>query len=398
MTLDFQQIQQQVRELGENAARRKEQVATRRQQARAILEANADNLEGLRQKVQRVVAQYETTLRCALPVDEALNAHFPLPALPAAVTIVAADGSQITPDRHGEVEYGLINVGSICMQPGAGQAPATQVISRLLYDEALENLSEAALALQRDLYERKQLAEAAKSLPTPAVTFTDGPMELWGGGAHEAGEASEFKKRMEEYRQVLRALQRLGAVTAGYVDKPAARTMVRLLEVALTAEDELPEIKQRRPLRPVRDSDLFREMLGPGERSAVFGIQSPNMREYPDELELHFFYLNVRRQGRPWIARVEAPAWVVENPSMLDTLHAVLIEQCRIMGNRPYPYVLHRAHETAVVTLPEKDQVTQMIALELRRRGGELEGSSQKQEVKDLGGRKAYGKGGQARR
>jgi hypothetical protein len=57
------------------------------------------------------------------------------------------------------------------------------------------------------------------------------------------------------------------------------------------------------------------------------------------------------------------------------------------MGSRPYPYLLHRAHETAVVTQEEKAQVTQMIALELRRRGVEVGEQSYKQSAKGLGKR-----------
>jgi hypothetical protein len=78
---------------------------------------------------------------------------------------------------------------------------------------------------------------------------------------------------------------------------------------------------------------------------------------------------------------------VAEERQQLDTLHAVLIDQCRMLGARPYPYLLHRAHETALVRLEERDQVTQMIALELRRRGVSIEGSSHKQFAKDQPGR-----------
>jgi len=57
------------------------------------------------------------------------------------------------------------------------------------------------------------------------------------------------------------------------------------------------------------------------------------------------------------------------------------------VGTRPYPYLLHRAHETAIVTLQEKEQVTQMITMELRRHGVNLLGLSQKQGLKDLPGK-----------
>jgi hypothetical protein len=53
-----------------------------------------------------------------------------------------------------------------------------------------------------------------------------------------------------------------------------------------------------------------------------------------------------------------------------------------MMGVRPYPYLLHRAHETAVVRLPEKEQVTNMIVQELRERGVQVGEVSAKQFAK----------------
>ncbi len=61
-------------------------------------------------------------IRICRPV-ESLNAGYPLPVLPLAATLLAADGSQISPDRNLEVQYGLINVGAIQMMLNDGQAP-----------------------------------------------------------------------------------------------------------------------------------------------------------------------------------------------------------------------------------------------------------------------------------
>jgi hypothetical protein len=61
------------------------------------------------------------------------------------------------------------------------------------------------------------------------------------------------------------------------------------------------------------------------------------------------------------------------------------------MGLRPYPYLLHRAHETAVVKLAEKEQVTAMIMQELRKRGVAVGEISSKQSAKQLAGRGRYG-------
>ncbi|MEW5867662.1 MAG: DNA double-strand break repair nuclease NurA [Chloroflexota bacterium] len=398
MSLDFLQVREQIKRLGENAPQRARRLQTLRQRARQQLKNSANDLEHLVRKVHLVASNYDPNLRCALPSLEpirgreleALDSCFPLPNVPGQATILAADGSQITPDRHAPVNYCLINVGAIQMQIGAADAPEISIASQLLYDEELYTptgmITDARLALMRDLNERQELARLAQRAPAPVITFTDGPMELWGAKDND----SEFQKSLDEYLRVLSVLRDLNVTTAGYVDKPAANLVVRLLEVAMLGENELPEIKKNYPLRGVIDKDLYHELLGPGERSAIFAIQSRSAQQYKDELGLHFFYLNVGQPDHPWLARVELPGWVAQDREMLDQLHAVLVQQCRIMGNRPYPYLLHRAHEAAVVSMEEKAQVTQMISLELRNRGVEVGEISSKQAAKDLQGRTKY--------
>ena len=85
--------------------------------------------------------------------------------------------------------------------------------------------------------------------------------------------------------------------------------------------------------------------------------------------------------------RVEVPRWVAQSPEKLGVLQAVLVEQCRVMGTRPYPYILHRAHETAVVSLDEKRQLETRLMQEMMRRGYEPDTVSSKQSAKDLAGR-----------
>ena len=58
-----------------------------------------------------------------------------------------------------------------------------------------------------------------------------------------------------------------------------------------------------------------------------------------------------------------------------------------MMGSKPYPYLLHRAHETAVVKMEEKQQIEQMLAMELRNQDEEMDEGSYKQSAKDGAGR-----------
>lgn len=398
MSLDYLQVREQIKSLGEGAMGRAARLQSLHARAKEILRSNAGEIEHLRQKVNTILRNHDPNLRCALPAwgadgePEPLDGHYPQPRLPGQATILAADGSQISPDRQAAVNFCLINVGTIQMCLNDALPPEITTRSQLLYDEELYTetggmLSEAQVALMRDLNERERLNDLASQAVGPVITFTDGPMELW--GARE-GDSSEFQKSLEKYMGVLENLCRQEVITAGYVDKPAANLMVRLLEIAMLPGDQLSQVKRYYPLRGVIDRDLFQNLLSPGERSAVFAIQSRSAQSYQGELALHFFYLNVGREEHPWLARVEIPAWVASSRNMLDNLHAVLVHQCHIMGSRPFPYLLHRAHEAAVVTLEEKEQVTQMILLELRNRGVDVGEMSQKQAIKNLQGRTTY--------
>jgi hypothetical protein len=397
MSLDFQQVRQQVQQLGAEAVQRQAHLENLRVQADALLGQYADQVDELRQRVQAAVHLYDPSLRCALPVHETLKHCGALPAMPAEASILAADGSQIFMDRHAEVQYGLVNAGAILMRHGTAQPPATHVVSTLLYHEAFDRMTDATLALQRDLNERRLLAELAAQAAPPVVTFTDGPMELW-GAVNEGGEAaSQFQKSLEEYLAALERLHELDTIAAGYVDKPGANLVVRLLEVAYLLDPaqaggaDLKQLRKLRPLEGVTDRELYRDSLAPGERSAVFAMQSQSAKQYTGVLALHFFYLNVGTEHEDYLARVEIPAWVAEDPAKLDGLHAILVSQCRILGPRPYPYLLHRAHETAVVSFDEKEQVTQMVVNELLSRGVKVPRRSYKQSAKDAGKRTRYG-------
>ena len=392
MSVDFQQVRQQVIEMGENAPARERHLRKIREQVTETLEAYAHSLEQLRDRVDEAVSK-NPHLRCALPVSEILNAHFPLPSLPDTVTLLAADGSQINPDRHASVDYCLVNVGAIQMTMGVPATPIRTVRSRLLYDDEMytENrrITERLVALMRDLSERQLLAELARDLPLPVITLTDGPLELWQGRESDP-EAKEFEKRFKEYLEALRELQILGASTAGYIDKPGSDLLVRLLEIANLPRADLDKAGKVRPFRGITDVDLLQNIIGTHERSAVFGIQSRSIKQYADDLALHFFYLNVGKttDGKPYLARVEIPAWVANSPQMLNDLHANLIQQCQTLGSRPYPYMLHRSHEVALVSMDEKKQIENMIAIELRRRGVTVGQDSNKQHSKDVSGQR----------
>ncbi|HSB00859.1 MAG TPA: DNA double-strand break repair nuclease NurA, partial [Anaerolineales bacterium] len=280
----------------------------------------------------------------------------------------------------------------ITMKLHSGQAPEICVQTEMLYgDELISNgnlLSEGLVAMRRDITERLKLDEISKDIKGQVINLTDGTIELWGAKGDDPQAYADF---VEKYLRVLTRLHSRGVITAGYVEKPSADLVVRLLEIATADHEQIQRLREYEPLRGVSDRWLYGEaenpLLPPGHRSAVFVLQSGSAKRYKGPLSLHFFYLNVGTLGHPWPVRVEIPQWVAEDKKKLDLLHAVLIEQCNMMGSKPYPYLLHRAHETAVVRREEKEQVEQLLTMELRRVRAEIGDRSHKDSAKALPGR-----------
>ncbi len=395
MPVNLLDIQKKLMSFSTQAMVRQEELAERQKEVSDLIEVYANRLDMLKSRV-RYAADVVRHLRCALPVNEPLDTVVSKPDLPETFTVMAADGSQINPSRHARIAFCVINVGLIKMVRGSGKTPEIVTQSQLLdYDSLFTPsgglISEGMVALKRDLREREALAELAEDLISPAISMTDGPLELY----REPQETSEFEDTLERYLEVLKRLQDQSLITLGYVDKPGSGLIGRLLELVEMSDEDLSVYNQRRrKFAGVNDVNLLGNLiLNPGDRSAIFGIYSDTANRFRDDLALHFFYLNVGQKGKPHLARVEIPAWVAKNPRLVGVLQAVLTEQACIMGTRPYPYILHRAHEVAVVTMPEHQHVEDMIIAEFNQRGIRVDEKSHKQYHKDLDTTKTRYKG-----
>ncbi len=385
MPVSFQQIREQIHKKGPAAVRRQAVLEERTNKAYELLLQYASEPGTLRALVEAAQAR-NPDLRCAVPGDQPLTQTFPVLIDDCPSVILAADGSQINPDRHNQVEFGVINTGAVRFEPGL--PPREIVESKLLLGDELQlesgPLTEEFVALLRDLNERTLLADAAEKERLPVVTLTDGQLELF----HRGEETRAYDERFAEYLDALRRLCKIEAVTAGYVDRPKGDLVVRLLELTMVSRAELEKVHVLRPLRWALDARLFERILDPGERSAVFKIHSKYSGKFPGELALHFFYINVGDRRRCHLARVEIPAWVAGNEQLICRLHAALIAQSQPLGNRPYPYAIHRAHEVAVVHQEEKQQINDLIAQEYRRLGLDPGDRSNKQIAKDNSGKR----------
>jgi hypothetical protein len=383
MPVDFQQIRNQAVEMGRQAPEQMQRSRTLLQNALEVFESLGDRSEEVRERVQKAAAE-DKKLRCAFPSSEPILDSISEPDCSHAEVTLAADGSQINPSRHEAADFGVVNCGALRM--ATEELPREFVQSHLLYFEDIEGKSEEMIALMRDVSERKLLVDLAKEGSGSAVALTDGMLDIY----REPRQDAEFNRRFDDYLASLRALAELKTIVAGYVDKPRADLLVRMLELMDGTEEDMLQRARERPLGGVTDAMLLNGRLQPGMRSAVFGIESSSSEQFNGPLRLHFFYLNVGFENLPQLARVEIPAWVADDRDLVNTLHATLLFQCRMTGSVPYPYILHRAHEIAVVGLAEREQIGAMIDIELRRNGVDPGIRSSKQFMKDLAGKARY--------
>jgi len=386
MPVNYQQIKEQVRKMGESTPDYQRKMKTRLMLAAQRLQAVNNRNDELRAKVQ-AAAQKVSHLRCAIPLSEPLDTAIPTQPGELPGTILAADGSQVIPDPHAAVLFGVINIGIFTLHPNQGITPKETTNTDLLYLDRLYNpsgglINEETISMQRDLQERRLLADYAVDAAQPVVTLTDGPLELF----REPASMASPDPRFTEYLVALKELAFRRVVTAGYVDRPRADLLVRLLELDMFKDlPSMDEIRMR-SLQGITDAALLGPHLPTGHRSAVFGLQSFSSQFFQDEIALHFFYLNVGTSEEPWLARVEIPAWLAHDEDALALLQRSLIAECQQMGQVSYPYSLLRAHEIALVTLQDKDYLENMVSLELLKQGVPPQIKSHKQTLKNMTG------------
>ncbi len=404
MTLEFNKLNAQLEALGQSTldetAKRSEQLDI----ALALLRQTAQDPDELRAKVMKTrdlnldwLGAYPPEAANADPLDQGIDC----PQLNEQLTLIAADGSQIHPDQHAVALYYLVNVGAIVLRVGSGQTPHVLTQPELYcgYNElhdSLGNLIAASVVdAQRDQAEMKMLADLAEKADPPIVALKDGPLLLWGYLETAPGAERRREKNIEEYLATLDRLRAGGAAVAGFVDRTLRFDVSRLLTLSTLGLHQLTKgnlAPDHDKLQGLLDEQLF-AFLRPGQRSARFIIQSHVNKTYAQHgHEIWFFYINVGTQpGQPELARVEAPAWVARNPAALNRVHAALVQQSHILEGAPYPYVLARADELAVVGAEEKEHLETLIMREMMQRG-QLTAPSRKARAKEQarGGRRRH--------
>ncbi len=371
MSLNLPQILAQLEKMG--AALAEQQAALRRllPAARKAFEHAAGlTYEELDAQVKRAGDRY----RGARPTAEPLLASFEPPPLEAGLVVAGADGSQIYPDRHAPALYFAIQVGGLAMEIGSGLPPQVRTQSELFYqqedlhDQQGHPVGNAMINGRRDAQEMKALADWAEAFAGgPLVALLDNGLLLWFALQVREQNQKDVDRILQAYLGHLDRLQASGGSVAGFIDRPRSADVLALAHLStLPPEAVSDQALRANPFRALTDRALFEELLGPGQRSACFIDSSPLNEDFRKKHhEVLFFYLKTDSRGT--IARVEVPAWAASDTALLGRVHAAILDQCRSTGG--FPYVLVRAHELAVITNQDREQLEGLIQQRLLASG-----------------------------
>jgi NurA domain len=124
---------------------------------------------------------------------------------------------------------------------------------------------------------------------------------------------------------------------------------------------------------PLRDARFWLSQLQPGQRSPLWRSSAKILDLYGKGQSIYFCYVHVGSE----IARIEMPAWVVENQTMFDQALGLMLAQ--VQKGYGYPITLSEAHNHAVVTGSDRARFFAMLEQQMIKAGLRNVGTSYKE-------------------
>jgi hypothetical protein len=299
---------------------------------------------------------------------------------PKDFRIIAADGSQIDVDRHNSARYYLINIGSVYLEYGDNAAAELESIPQLYFDKSDLVMTSPdkyeipiegnLLGIKRDIEEFKHLAQVASSIDEtcPALLLGDGTLLRWPLMSKDIPEfvVEEFLENgfLKYIDEIKKLSEKKKIALASYISFPRSSDVVGTVRIAICPYNPVNCDKCRKDnpdgnypcnvVDGVLDKDLFQTLLEDGERSTIF-ISTSSVQKHYGTHKIHFYYVKIDDE----IARVEIPKWIAENDELLNLTHAFILDQCR--RGQGYPVALSEAHEQAVVTAADRENLQALV-------------------------------------
>ncbi len=335
------------------------------------------------------------TFAVATPV-ESLDTRVDIDPPPPSHTIVATDGSQISPSHH-EIAYCyLINVGRIVLHYGQSLHPILDSIPEVFYRQEDLYISqqwgiktEEWMGYRRTVSETVMLAELSLEIQdlllrksaAPLLALVDGSLIYW------FLESLPPEARDTIIQPILAAWDQLAAAKIpliGYISSSRSSESLNFLRLpACTFPTHncvvnCAEKVQKLPCQifdPLRDSNLWGSVLEPGQRSPLWRSSTKILDSYGQH-RVYFCYLHVGSE----IARIEMPEWVALDQELLGRSLSLVIAQ--VQKGYGYPVALAEAHNQAVVRGSDRSRFFSLLEQQMIKAGIKNVGVSYKESRK----------------
>ncbi|TAG97707.1 MAG: DNA double-strand break repair nuclease NurA [Oscillatoriales cyanobacterium] len=373
--------------------------------ARQRLEVAQNLLEKAAGRQQELVELQESwrdrnLFNSATPIEPLCDRPY-IPTPPAAHTVFATDGSQISPSHH-EIAYCyLLNIGTVMLHYGQSRHPVLDSIPEVFYKPEDLYISrqwgirtEEWMGYKRAVSEAIFLAEMGENwakvnnhkFPAPTLAMVDGSLILW------FLEALPTEARDIILQPILEAWDRLRIARIpllGYLSASRSSDSLAFLRfqactyevpdcinncpnVGFAATLSFAEKAPCQVFEPLRDVILWATILLPGQRSPFWKSQSRILDLYGLN-SVYFCYVNVGTE----IARIEVPEWLVEDTEQLDLALGMMLAQVKKGGG--YPVTLAEAHNQAVVKGGDRGRFFALLEQQMIKAGMKNVGTSYKE-------------------
>lgn len=329
----------------------------------------------------------------ALPI-EPLNTKVRIATAPKSHSVFATDGSQIAPSHH-EIAYCyLINIGRIMLHYGQNLHPLLDSIPEVYYRR--EDLyaskqwgirTEEWMGYRRGVLEAQYLAEMACRWVRPPGPHTDPNLAMVDGSLiYWFLESLPQEARDQILLPLLAAWEELKIARIpllGYLSASRSSEAMNFLRLQ-ACNYETPNCglhcsgleQDTTPCQlfePLRDATFWSYLLEPGQRSPLWQSSARILDLYSTDQRIYFCYVNVGTE----IARVEVPAWVVEDPSLLEQSLSIMLAQ--VDKGYGYPVAIAEAHNQAVVRGGDRARFFALLEQQMLKTGLQNVGTSYKE-------------------
>ncbi|MEH2442570.1 DNA double-strand break repair nuclease NurA [Nostoc sp.] len=322
----------------------------------------------------------------ATPI-EPLETCIDIPVPPKIHTVIATDGSQIAPNHH-EIAYCyLLNIGRVVLHYGQNRHPLLDSLPEVFYRPEDLYMSrqwgirtEEWMSFRRTASEATVLAELACAAKgeAPALAMVDGSLIYW------FLEQLPMDARDRILPPILEAWQQMRDAQIpliGYLSASRSIETMNFLRL-LACPHPVPDCKTYCPnqlekvackiFEQLRDTSVWATRLKPGQRSTLWRSNSPILELYGDQT-IYFCYVHVGTE----IARIEVPAWVAENVTILDQALGLMLAQ--VQKGYGYPVAIAEAHNQAVVKGGDRARFFALLEQQMIKAGLKNVGTSYKE-------------------